>query len=140
MSLKPDLENFFKGSKVIVVTANGNFNNLDRFLAKMRAGEMYRNLNRYGMEGVEALANNTPLDSGKTAGSWRYEVDISKAKATITWFNTNINSGVPIAIILQYGHGTGTGGYVSGRDYINPAMRPVFDRIANDVWKAVTTS
>ena len=140
MSLKPDLENFFKGSKVIVVTAKGNFNNLDRFLAKMRAGEMYRNLNRYGMEGVEALANNTPLDSGKTAGSWRYEVDISKAKATITWFNTNIYSGVPIAIILQYGHGTGTGGYVSGRDYINPAMRPVFDRIANDVWKAVTTS
>ena len=140
MSLKPDLENFFKGSKVIVVTANGNFNNLDRFLAKMRAGEMYRNLNRYGMEGVEALANNTPLDSGKTAGSWRYEVDISKTKATITWLNTNINSGVPIAIILQYGHGTGTGGYVSGRDYINPAMRPVFDRIANDVWKAVTTS
>ena len=140
MSLKPDLENFFKGSKVIVVTANGNFNNLDRFLAKMRAGEMYRNLNRYGMEGVEALANNTPLDSGKTAGSWRYEVDISKTKATITWLNTNINSGIPIAIILQYGHGTGTGGYVSGRDYINPAMRPVFDRIANDVWKAVTTS
>ena len=140
MSLKPDLENFFKGSKVIVVTAKGNFNNLDRFLAKMRAGEMYRNLNRYGMEGVEALANNTPLDSGKTAGSWRYEVDTSKTKATITWFNTNINSGVPIAIILQYGHGTGTGGYVSGRDYINPAMRPVFDRIANDVWKAVTTS
>ena len=140
MSLKPDLENFFKGSKVIVVTAKGNFNNLDRFLAKMRAGEMYRNLNRYGMEGVEALANNTPLDSGKTAGSWRYEVDISKTKATITWFNTNINSGVPIAIILQYGHGTGTGGYVSGRDYINPVMRLVFDRIANDVWKVVTTS
>ena len=122
---------------MIVVTAKGNFNNLDRFLAKMRAGEMYRNLNRYGMEGVEALANNTPLDSGKTAGSWRYEVDISKTKATITWLNTNINSGVPIAIILQYGHGTRNGGWVQGRDYINPAIQPIFDKIADSAWREV---
>lgn len=94
--------------------------------------------NKYGEEGVRALASNTPVDSGKTAASWEYEVTTGGPGVTITWFNTNVNDGVNIAVILQFGHGTGTGGYVQGRDYINPAIQPVFDKIVEDMWKEVT--
>ena len=94
-------------------------------------------LSKYGQIGVGALASATPLDSGKTAASWGYEISMSGNSATITWINSNQNQGVNIAVILQYGHGTGTGGYVAGRDYINPAMRPVFDKITEDVWREI---
>ena len=98
------------------------------------------NLDKYGREGVAALASATPIESGKTASSWYYEIKNSNGSATISFYNSNVNKGVPIAIILQYGHGTGTGGWVQGRDYINPAIQPVFDRIAEEAWREVTKS
>lgn len=97
-------------------------------------------LERYAQEGVSALASATPVDSGTTANSWGYEIEYSGESATIYWTNTNANKGVVIAVILQYGHGTGTGGYVQGRDYINPAMRPVFDQIADAAWREVVNA
>lgn len=94
-------------------------------------------LDRFGQAGVDALASATPKDSGKTASSWRYEIKSSRNGFTIDFLNSNINDNVNIAVILQYGHGTGTGGYVSGRDYINPAIQPVFDKLAEEAWKEV---
>lgn len=97
-------------------------------------------LEKHARAGVVALANATPVDSGLTASSWTYEIRVSGESATINWVNTNVNKGVNIAVILQYGHGTGTGGYVQGRDYINPAMRPIFDRIAEEAWMEVVNA
>lgn len=116
----------------------GDFSKLNRFLEKAKGAAHLSVLDRYGREGVAALSSATPVESGKTANSWFYEIERSKGSATITFKNSNINHGVPIAIILQYGHGTGTGGWVEGRDYINPAIQPVFDRIANAAWEEVT--
>ncbi len=118
----------------------GNFNNAERFLNRMTHRSYLNAMGRYGQEGVEALAASTPVNTGKTAASWTYEIERTADKTTISWLNTNENNGVNIAVILQYGHGTGTGGYVQGRDYINPAMRPVFDRIAEEAWKEVRSS
>jgi hypothetical protein len=118
----------------------GNFNKTEKFLSAMRRGDMFAALDAYGKEGVAALAAATPTESGATAGAWGYKVSKSSGRATIEWTNSHIVNGVPIAIILQYGHGTGTGGYVQGRDYINPALRPVFDKIADKAWKAVTSA
>ena len=115
----------------------GNFNHLEKFLNKMKNRNYLNILDKYGQLGVEALAANTPVDTGKTAESWTYEIERTSSKTTISWLNTNVNNGVNVAVILQYGHGTGTGGYVQGRDYINPAMRPVFDKIAEEAWKEV---
>lgn len=95
-------------------------------------------LEKYGRQGVEALAAATPIDSGETANSWYFKITKNKSSAAITFYNSNIQNGVPIAIILQYGHGTGNGGYVQGRDYINPALQPVFDKLTNEAWKEVT--
>lgn len=106
----------------------------------MSKGDLFREVSRQAQLGVNALAAATPVDSGVTANSWGYEVKKSGGSLTVTWTNTHNVSGVVIAIILQYGHGTGTGGYVQGRDYINPAMKPVFDKIADNVWKAVTSA
>lgn len=92
-------------------------------------------LNKYGVRGVKALQAATPKDSGKTADSWVYDIVRESGKVSIVWSNTNVNDGVNIAVILQYGHGTGNGGYVEGRDYINPAMHSVFDSIAKDAWR-----
>lgn len=117
--------------------SKGDFFNLKRFLKKPIGPEIERILASMGRAGVSALAAATPARSGLTAMSWNYEVDSSLNRYIVRWYNTNVNNGVPIAIILQYGHGTGTGGYVSGRDYINPAIQPIFDQIASDGWKAV---
>ena len=125
---------------MIVVSSRGDFKNTDKFLRKMLRHDLYRDLDRYGREGVEALASATPIDSGVTASSWGYEIRASGGSATITWSNSHVVNGVPIAVILQCGHGTGTGGYVEGRDYINPAIKPIFDKIAENVWKAVTSA
>ena len=95
-------------------------------------------LDKYGRAGVAALASATPVESGLTASSWYYEITNKDGSATISFYNSNIQNGVPIAIILQYGHGTGTGGWVQGRDYINPAIQPIFDQITKDAWKEVT--
>lgn len=109
----------------------------EKFLKKLASGDIYKDLSKYGQIGVDALANATPRDSGLTSQSWKYEVTNTKGQVSITWYNTNVNNGANVAILLQYGHGTGTGGYVAGYDYINPAIRPIFDKIGNDVWLRV---
>ena len=124
---------------MISFTSRGSFNNLERFLNRMMGRSYLNALDRCGMDGVRALAAATPVDSGATASAWTYEIEQGSG-ITIRWLNTNINGSVNIAIILQYGHGTGTGGYVAGRDYINPAIRPVFDRIADEVWREITSA
>lgn len=117
----------------------GDLKKTEQFLRKAASGNFYGNLPALAQRGVDALANATPTDSGLTASSWSYKIERSGASCRISWLNTNVNDGVNIAIILQYGHGTGGGGYVEGRDYINPAIQPVFDEIAADVWKEVTS-
>lgn len=125
---------------MISIKTSGSFSNTDAFLQRMKKADMLAVLDKYGADGVNALSSATPFDTGKSADSWKYEVYNRGGVYTIVWINTNINDGVPIVILLQYGHGTGTGGYVKGYDYINPAIRPVMDRIANDVWKVVTAA
>ena len=116
----------------------GDFSNLTRFLERAKNLVHISDLDRYGREGVDALASATPVDTGKTAASWYYDIKINKESASITFNNSNIQNGVPIAIILQYGHGTRNGGWVEGRDYINPVIQPIFDKIAEEAWKEVT--
>jgi hypothetical protein len=106
----------------------------------MTLGENFRSLDAHAQDGVAALQAHTPVDSGITANSWDYEIIDDGVDLQIIWSNYNVNKGVNIAIILQYGHGTGTGGYVAGRDYINPAIQPTFDKISDRVWKAVTSA
>lgn len=125
---------------MIVFRHRGDFNKTEKFLKRAKKNDFYKNLDRYGRQGVAALASATPIDSGLTASSWDYEIREGRNSVNIYWTNSNVNDGVPIAVIIQYGHGTGTGGYVQGRDYINPAIRPIFDRIANNVWKEVISS
>ncbi len=115
----------------------GDFKNLESFLNRAGKFDMRTLLDRYGREGVEALRSNTQIDSGLTASSWDYYVDTNKRTSKIVWTNTHNISGVNIAIILQYGHATKNGGYVQGQDYINPAIRPIMDKIADDVWREV---
>ena len=116
----------------------GDFSELTRFLEKAKEAVKIGDLDKYGREGVAALASATPVDSGLTANSWSYEITHEKGSFSITFNNSNIQNGVPIAIILQYGHGTGTGGWVQGRDYINPSIQPLFDKIAENAWREVT--
>lgn len=123
---------------MITFTHKGDFGKTTKFLKRASKADILQILHRYGREGVSALAAATPVDSGETANSWSYEVSGSRGSYTITWTNSHINQGVPIAVIIQYGHGTGTGGWVQGRDYINPAIRPVFDSIAESAWREVT--
>lgn len=118
----------------------GDFSKVTRFLVDAKGKKLERILEKCGREGVAALASATPIDTGKTASSWFYKIEISKGSGTVSFYNSNIQNGVPIAIILQYGHGTRNGGWVEGRDYINPAMQPVFDKIANDAWREVTST
>lgn len=117
---------------------NGGFDSTLRYLRKVASGELERVLEKYGDKGVDALYSATPKESGKTASSWSYEIEVGSGKSVITWTNSNVNKGVNIAVILQYGHGTATGGYVQGRDYINPALQPIFDQIAEELWKEAT--
>ena len=119
---------------------SGGFTKTERFLNRMKRREYLNVLDEFGRDGVQALRNATPVDSGATAEAWDYEIKRTRDCTEIVWINSNINDGVPIAVILQYGHGTGTGGYVQGRDYINPAIRPVFDKIAEKAWKVVTSA
>ena len=125
---------------MITFRHKGDLSKTTGFLNRAKNGVRAIDLDRYGREGVAALASATPVDSGLTASSWYYEKTYDKSGASITFKNSNIQNGVPIAIILQYGHGTGSGGWVQGRDYINPAIQPVFDRLADDAWREVTKS
>ena len=125
---------------MITFESAGSFSNIERFLQKMSKADMYSELEKYAQEGVAALALATPVDSGLTSTSWDYEISKTRGSYAIKWINRNVVGDNSVAILLQYGHGTGTGGYVQGRDYINPALKPIFDKIANSVWKAVTSA
>lgn len=125
---------------MIKYVVKGNWNKTEQFLRKSNRLDLRRQLDKYGKAGVDALSKATPVDTGKTASSWDYEIEEGSGQVSIVWTNSNINQNVNIAIIIQYGHGTGTGGYVQGIDYINPAMKPVFDELADAVWKEVTSS
>lgn len=125
---------------MIVLKTTGKLKKTEKFLRKMSKFDIRRILNKYGEEGVKALAENTPVRSGETASSWRYKVSLNNDIATVTWSNTHVEKGVNIAIILQYGHGTRNGGYVQGIDYINPALKPVFDALAEEAWMEVTSA
>ena len=116
----------------------GDFSKLTKYFERVKEAAKIGVLDKYGREGVAALASATPVESGKTASSWYYEIKRQNGSVSLEFNNSNINQGVPIAVILQYGHGTGTGGWVQGRDYINPAIRPILDKIAEDAWKEVT--
>lgn len=122
---------------MIKYTVSGKTTNTDRFLDRILKGDPYSGLDRHAQRGVDALRQATPVESGITADSWAYEIERKGDQVTIWWKNTHRVNGFPVAIGLQYGHATGTGGYVEGYDYINPALKRVFDDIANDVWKEV---
>jgi hypothetical protein len=119
--------------------SRGSFDKTEKFLRTIQKFDVKSVAEAGAKKGVQALIANTPRDSGLAANSWGYTISQNGGGITITWTNTDVENGFPVAISLQYGYGTGTGGYVSGRDYINPAMRPIFDQIAESVWKAVTS-
>lgn len=121
-------------------THSGDFKNLEKFLKAMKQRKQYERLEAFAQQGVDALAAATPTRTGATAAAWRYEIQISSSEVRIDWINDNENKGFNIAVGLQYGHGTGTGGYVNGIDYINPAMQPTFEAIAEKVWQEVVNA
>ena len=123
---------------MISIRQKGDFEKLTEYLKRVNKKAYLGDLDKFGRDGVAALASATPVDSGLTANSWYYEITNEKGSTTISFHNSNIQNGVPIAIILQYGHGTRNGGWVQGRDYINPAIQPVFDEIVNKAWREVT--
>ena len=123
---------------MITFRQKGDFSKLTRFLERAKEAVKLGDLDKYGREGVAALMSATPMETGLTANSWYYEIENKNGSVSINFYNSNIQNGVPIAIIIQYGHGTGNGGWVEGRDYINPAIRPIFDKIAENAWREVT--
>lgn len=125
---------------MITVESRGSFKKTETFIDKLLRRNAARVLNKYGEEGVRALSNATPTRTGLAATSWYYKVENSQTGASLTFYNSDIENGFPVAIMLQYGHGTRNGGYVRGVDYINPALRPIFDKILQDVWNEVTSA
>ena len=119
-------------------THKGDFSKTTKFLTRAKNSVRLSDLERYAKKGVEALAAATPVESGLTANSWTYEIVNEKGSITINFINTHVNKGVPIAVIIQYGHATGNGGWVEGRDYINPAIQPIFDEMVREIWREVT--
>ena len=122
----------------ITLRHEGDFSPLEKFLNKLKKQNYLNILSKYGQEGVAALAAATPVDTGLTASSWSYEILQQGDHTELIWSNTNVNKGYNIALLIQYGHGTGNGAYISGVDYINPALAPVFDRLVKDLWKEVS--
>jgi len=123
---------------MISVQVKGSFKNVETFLERMKRGDQFKALEQYGPKGVAVLRDATPKESSETANSWTYQIIKKPGYFAIAWHNSHVKDGIPIAVLLQYGHGTRAGGYVQGRDYINPALRPIFDQIAADMWKVVT--
>ena len=123
---------------MITFRQKGDFSKLTNYLERLKEAANIGVLDKYGKAGVAALASATPTDTGETASSWYYEIERQNGSASIIFKNSHVNKGVNVAIIVQYGHGTGTGGWVEGRDYINPAIQPIFDKIAEDAWREVT--
>lgn len=122
------------------VRSKGDFNNLETFLKKMINGDAYADLEMYAREGVAALASATPVDTGVAADSWYYEIGNENGSYVVSWRNFDVVAGTPVVILLQYGHATGTGGYVEAYDFINPAIQPIFNKISEKVWKAVKSA
>ena len=123
---------------MLKITQKGNFNNLSSFLIKCKNPIDENILRKYGLRGVKALTDATPRKTGLTAASWEYEVIKTNKRAELLFYNTNIQNGAKIAIILQYGHATKNGAWVEGKDYINPVIKPLFEEMADEVWKEVT--
>lgn len=123
---------------MIRFTSKGDFSKATRYFKRVSEASKIKILEKYGAKGVAALSSATPVESGLTASSWSYNIEREPGRSVINFTNSNQNKGVHIAIILQYGHGTGTGGWVEGRDYINPAIQPVFDDILEQAWTEVT--
>lgn len=123
---------------MLSASSSGSFARFEKFLNTNRSNQAYSNLDHFGKIGVSALAKATPTETGKTASSWRYKIIQKRGLYGIEWYNDNVNEGEVIALLIQYGHGTGTGGYIEGIDYINPAIRPIFTSMIDDVWKKVT--
>ena len=123
---------------MITIKQKGNFRKTEAYLSWLERMEYFFILHKYGKIGVKALSDATPKDSGETADSWDFKVTIGDDISKIVFTNSKIVDGYPIAILLQYGHGTGQGGWVEGRDYINPAIQPVFDELTNSLWREVT--
>ena len=121
---------------MIRFTQSGNFDKTEKFLRQGRQN-IAPILHRYGQEGVDVLAQNTPSETGKTATSWFYKISITKRSFSVTWYNDNMVDGVPVVILLQYGHATKTGGFVQGEDFINPSIQPIFDKLSNTIYKEV---
>lgn len=123
---------------MISVRSSGSFQQTTAALTRMTSDSIYSSLDRHGAAGVAALSAATPVESSETANSWSYKVTKKPGRVSIGWFNSHVENDVPIAVLIQYGHATRNGGYVEGRDFINPAIQPIFDQIADDVWKEVT--
>jgi hypothetical protein len=123
---------------MITITEKGDFSNVERYLSRLSRAEQFATLSKYGSLGVNALSNATPTDSGRTSESWSYTIEQRPGYYSIRWHNSNVRDGIPIAVLIQYGHGTGTGGYVQGRDYIMPAIRPIFDQILAEAMREVS--
>ena len=122
----------------VTVRSKGDFSKTEKYFKRVIKAIQNSNLDKYGRAGVAALASATPINSGLAANSWYYEIEQGKGYVRIIFLNSDIENGFPVAIMLQYGHGTGTGGWVEGRDYINPAIQPIFDKIVESAWKEVT--
>ena len=123
---------------LVTMKQSGSLKNFEGFLYKNRKRRLYQLLNEYGKQGVELLRDATPVDTGKTATGWNYEIEVNSQGVSLYWVNSNVNEGVPIAILIQYGHATRKGTYVQGVDYINPALRPLFESMGEKLWKEMS--
>ena len=122
---------------MINARTSGSFRKTEKFLQTLQSGKIFTSLSKFAKEGVDALSSATPIDTGLLASSWDYYIINTPGERGIVWTNTNVENGIPVAILVQYGHGTASGGFVQGIDYINPAIRPIFDKIANQIWEEV---
>jgi hypothetical protein len=122
---------------MINARTSGSFRKTEKFLQTLQSGKIFASLSKFAKEGVDALSSATPIDTGLLASSWGYYIIDTPEERGIVWTNTNVENGIPVAILVQYGHGTASGGFVQGIDYINPAIRPIFDKIANQIWEEV---
>ena len=124
---------------MITIKHKGNFNNLERFLSKAKKIKFEHILHKYGLKGINALAAATPVDTGLTAQSWEYSIEVNKYGYAINFHNSNVNNGIPVVILIQYGHGTRTGGYIPPRDFINPTLEPIFKGLADEISAEVSS-
>jgi hypothetical protein len=125
---------------MITFTSSGSFKRTETFLAALLRNDVQSQLSKYGQEGVAALSQATPKDSGKAASSWSYKITKTRRGYELAWLNDNVENGAKVVLLIQYGHGTSGGGYVQGRDFINPAIKPIFEKIERDIWRVVNTA